>query len=246
MRLLYADRELVVVDKPSGLLSVPGVYTRFSLVTACQQAFGLQRADHMIAHRLDEATSGVFVSIASHCICRATQAETAVADAEALSAAPHRLSFCHCVSGNQITKQRFRCFFSCFALWFEHFSSSPRFASLKNHILHFNQVMARNPEAQKALFGQFARREVSKTYTALVEGTLAETEGEVRQPGFLSKLSVTLNRRSVTNDLRLRIFCARSHSTRRINIESSRISLCALTHPYHARSLSQADRVPDL
>ena len=113
-----------------------------------------------------------------------TQAQAAVADANALSATHHRPSFCHCVSGNQITKQRFRCFFSCFALWFEHFSSSPRFASLKNHILYFNPVMARNSEAQKALFRKLSRREVSKTYTALVEGNLAGTEGEVRQPDF--------------------------------------------------------------
>lgn len=59
LRILYRDEALVVVDKPSGLLSVPGraaehhdsVYTRITRALP----------DAKLVHRLDMATSGVML-----------------------------------------------------------------------------------------------------------------------------------------------------------------------------------------
>jgi len=48
VRVVYADADIIVVDKPAGLLSVPGVYTRFSVVTAAAHVFGLERTDQMV------------------------------------------------------------------------------------------------------------------------------------------------------------------------------------------------------
>ena len=61
LRVVYSDADLIVVDKPAGLLCVPGIYSRFSLASAAQIVFGIDRVDQMIVHRLDEATSGVLV-----------------------------------------------------------------------------------------------------------------------------------------------------------------------------------------
>ena len=57
--ILYADDDIVVADKPSGLLSVPGKnpLNRDCLITRVQQ----QYADAYIVHRLDMDTSGVMV-----------------------------------------------------------------------------------------------------------------------------------------------------------------------------------------
>jgi tRNA pseudouridine32 synthase/23S rRNA pseudouridine746 synthase len=59
MKVLFADDRLVVVDKPSGLLSVPG---RGANKQDCASA-RVQRefADALIVHRLDQATSGLLV-----------------------------------------------------------------------------------------------------------------------------------------------------------------------------------------
>ncbi|EKE87483.1 pseudouridine synthase [Idiomarina xiamenensis] len=59
LTILYRDEQLLVVDKPSGLLSVPGkdpahadsVYTRVSRVLP----------DARVVHRLDMATSGIML-----------------------------------------------------------------------------------------------------------------------------------------------------------------------------------------
>jgi tRNA pseudouridine32 synthase/23S rRNA pseudouridine746 synthase len=61
LRVLYCDGDVVVVDKPAGLLSVPGLFGRFSAADAVTRAFGLARADQAVTHRLDEATSGLLV-----------------------------------------------------------------------------------------------------------------------------------------------------------------------------------------
>ena len=57
--LLYEDGALVVVNKPAGLLSVPGRGEDKAdcLVSRVQAVF----ADAMIAHRLDMDTSGLLV-----------------------------------------------------------------------------------------------------------------------------------------------------------------------------------------
>lgn len=55
--VLYEDKALVVLNKPAGLLSVPGNISRDSLETRAEERFG----DTLVAHRLDMATSGVIV-----------------------------------------------------------------------------------------------------------------------------------------------------------------------------------------
>jgi tRNA pseudouridine32 synthase/23S rRNA pseudouridine746 synthase len=57
--ILYADEDIVVADKPSGLLSVPGKHplNKDCLITRVQQ----QYADAHIVHRLDMDTSGVML-----------------------------------------------------------------------------------------------------------------------------------------------------------------------------------------
>ncbi|NVK55210.1 MAG: bifunctional tRNA pseudouridine(32) synthase/23S rRNA pseudouridine(746) synthase RluA [Alteromonadaceae bacterium] len=61
--LLYYDDDIIVVNKPSGLLSVPGKDPahKDSLISRLQRVFPLAR----IVHRLDMATSGVMV-VAQH------------------------------------------------------------------------------------------------------------------------------------------------------------------------------------
>jgi len=57
--ILYADDDIVVADKPSGLLSVPGKHplNKDCLITRVQQ----QYRDAHIVHRLDMDTSGVML-----------------------------------------------------------------------------------------------------------------------------------------------------------------------------------------
>ncbi len=57
--VVYADDSIVIVDKPAGLLAVPGRGAdRQDCVSARVQA---QYADALIVHRLDQATSGLLV-----------------------------------------------------------------------------------------------------------------------------------------------------------------------------------------
>jgi tRNA pseudouridine32 synthase/23S rRNA pseudouridine746 synthase len=57
--LLHADERLIVVNKPSGLLSVPG---RGPDKQDCASARAQQQfADALIVHRLDQATSGLLL-----------------------------------------------------------------------------------------------------------------------------------------------------------------------------------------
>lgn len=57
MHILHADDRLVVVDKPAGLLSVPG-RTEADCASARVQAL---YPDALIVHRLDQATSGLLL-----------------------------------------------------------------------------------------------------------------------------------------------------------------------------------------
>ena len=63
LSLLFHDDDVIVVNKPSGLLSVPGKAPehRDSLITRIQRVY----PDARIVHRLDMATSGVMV-VAQH------------------------------------------------------------------------------------------------------------------------------------------------------------------------------------
>lgn len=60
--ILYADRKIVVVNKPSGLLSVPGkgLENQDCIVTRVQKAFPECRKFPTV-HRLDMDTSGILV-----------------------------------------------------------------------------------------------------------------------------------------------------------------------------------------
>eukprot|EP00980_Cylindrotheca_fusiformis_P000682 scaffold167_cov110-Cylindrotheca_fusiformis.AAC.10 len=63
LRILYCDEHICVVDKPSGVLSVPGPRRNPSLANLVYdvlQPDGIH-LDQMIAHRLDMATSGILV-----------------------------------------------------------------------------------------------------------------------------------------------------------------------------------------
>ncbi|MGS0682292.1 RluA family pseudouridine synthase [Shewanella sp. 125m-7] len=55
----YIDRDIIVINKPSGLLSNPGIaeYTHDCALTRLQQRF----KDPILVHRLDCATSGIMV-----------------------------------------------------------------------------------------------------------------------------------------------------------------------------------------
>jgi tRNA pseudouridine32 synthase/23S rRNA pseudouridine746 synthase len=55
--LIYCDESLLVVNKPAGLLSVPGRGEDNCLSARVQQAF----PDALVVHRLDMATSGLLI-----------------------------------------------------------------------------------------------------------------------------------------------------------------------------------------
>ena len=59
LKVIHADHEVLVVDKPAGLLSVPGKGEHLSdcLLTRVQAAF----PEALLVHRLDRDTSGVMV-----------------------------------------------------------------------------------------------------------------------------------------------------------------------------------------
>ncbi len=59
LAVLHADHEIVVLDKPAGLLSVPGKGPDLAdcLLTRVQDAF----PDALLVHRLDRDTSGVMI-----------------------------------------------------------------------------------------------------------------------------------------------------------------------------------------
>lgn len=63
LSVIYVDEHIIVLDKQSGLLSVPGPRRRYSLLDAAALAFpGEDRnMDKMVVHRLDMDTSGVIV-----------------------------------------------------------------------------------------------------------------------------------------------------------------------------------------
>jgi tRNA pseudouridine32 synthase/23S rRNA pseudouridine746 synthase len=59
LEIVYEDESLVVVNKPAGLLSVPGVNIRESVYTRLKEVFG--DTEPLIVHRLDMDTSGLLV-----------------------------------------------------------------------------------------------------------------------------------------------------------------------------------------
>ena len=59
LTILHEDAEVLLVDKPSGLLSVPGKGAHLAdcLLSRVQEAF----PDALLVHRLDRDTSGVMI-----------------------------------------------------------------------------------------------------------------------------------------------------------------------------------------
>lgn len=55
--ILFCDDEIIVINKPSGLLSVPGLYNKDNAADRLKAEFG---PIHII-HRLDQDTSGILV-----------------------------------------------------------------------------------------------------------------------------------------------------------------------------------------
>jgi tRNA pseudouridine32 synthase/23S rRNA pseudouridine746 synthase len=55
--VVYEDDHIVVVNKPSGVLSMPGRIEQYSVETVMQQRY----PGSMIAHRLDMGTSGLLI-----------------------------------------------------------------------------------------------------------------------------------------------------------------------------------------
>ncbi|KAL3934255.1 MAG: hypothetical protein SGBAC_009989 [Bacillariaceae sp.] len=62
LRILYCDADICVVDKPSGVLSVPGPRRNPSLANLVYDTLQPEiDLDQMVVHRLDMATSGILV-----------------------------------------------------------------------------------------------------------------------------------------------------------------------------------------
>ncbi len=57
LKTVYEDEAIVVVDKPSGMLSAPGRIEDYSVETVMRQRY----PDAVIAHRLDMGTSGLLI-----------------------------------------------------------------------------------------------------------------------------------------------------------------------------------------
>ena len=67
--VVYEDEHLIIVNKPSGLLSVPGRVGSYSVATILSQRY----PGCLLAHRLDMGTSGLMVAAKSRDIYRSLQ-----------------------------------------------------------------------------------------------------------------------------------------------------------------------------
>ena len=67
--VVYEDEWLLVVDKPSGMLSVPGRISDYSVETVMQERY----PDSKVAHRLDMGTSGLLIIAKTPDVYRALQ-----------------------------------------------------------------------------------------------------------------------------------------------------------------------------
>ena len=67
--VVYEDEWLLVVNKPSGLLSVPGRIGQYSVETIMQERY----PDSMVVHRLDMGTSGLLIVAKTQDVYRALQ-----------------------------------------------------------------------------------------------------------------------------------------------------------------------------
>ena len=69
LKTVYEDDAIVVVDKPSGMLSAPGRIEEYSVETVMRQRY----PDAIIAHRLDMGTSGLLIVAKSKEVYRSLQ-----------------------------------------------------------------------------------------------------------------------------------------------------------------------------
>lgn len=72
IKIIYEDDSLIVVDKPAGVLSVPGIVGGESVQDWLRTTY--KSNDIFVAHRLDMATSGLLVAARSMEIFKAVQA----------------------------------------------------------------------------------------------------------------------------------------------------------------------------
>ncbi|CEM39954.1 unnamed protein product [Vitrella brassicaformis CCMP3155] len=61
LSILHEDNAVIAVNKPSGLLSVPGRVIKDSVATRVSRHVKADRVDKLICHRLDQMTSGVML-----------------------------------------------------------------------------------------------------------------------------------------------------------------------------------------
>ena len=59
--ILYADKDIVVVNKPQNMLTTPGHEDKFSLATIIQKMYKIPNIENMSPHRLDLQTSGIVI-----------------------------------------------------------------------------------------------------------------------------------------------------------------------------------------
>jgi len=76
LRVVYEDEFLAVIDKPSGMLSVPGKGKKRSVVSLLQAKWG-EMCEPLVVHRLDMDTSGLLIVAKKSDIQKALQAQFA-------------------------------------------------------------------------------------------------------------------------------------------------------------------------
>lgn len=59
--ILYYDEDIIVVNKPCNLQTVPGFHEDLSIASVMKDLFKISNVEHMTPHRLDYQTSGLLV-----------------------------------------------------------------------------------------------------------------------------------------------------------------------------------------
>jgi tRNA pseudouridine32 synthase/23S rRNA pseudouridine746 synthase len=73
--IVYADNDIIVVDKPANLQTAPGYIHKDCLARRVADLYDIERVDTMIVHRLDYATSGLVVFARSGAALRALNSQ---------------------------------------------------------------------------------------------------------------------------------------------------------------------------
>ena len=72
MEFIFEDNDILIVNKPDGLLSVPGINIKDSVLVRIQKRYP-KLSGPFIIHRLDQETSGIMIIGKSENICKAIQ-----------------------------------------------------------------------------------------------------------------------------------------------------------------------------